>query len=99
MTGATRKKSMCKHFMCLLCSLVTRKTVRGTGAIKRGFMQLKWGRFLLQGPPFPIRGASVPPMGGLFNCLIVGHGPGFNCIGPRGASGNFVISNHLHSAT
>ena len=35
----------------------------------------------LTGPPFPLRGG-----GGLFNCLIVGHSLGFNCIGPWGAS-------------
>ena len=81
------------------------KTVAGTGAIKRGFVQLKGGRFLLQGPRFPIRGprfpirghrfpdtgASVPLTGALLNCLIVGHSPDFNCIGPRGASKNIGL--------
>ena len=28
------------------------------------------------------------PYGGPFNCLIVGHSPGFNCMGPQRASKN-----------
>ena len=28
----------------------------------------------------------VPLTGALFSCLIVGHSPGLNCIGPRGGS-------------
>ena len=40
----------------------TIKTVTGTGAIKRGFVQLKGARFLLQGP-FPVAGPSVPLTG------------------------------------
>ena len=53
-------------------------------------MQLK--KVVCQGPRFPLRGhrfpyrPSVPLTGALFNCPIVGHSPGFNCIGPRGAS-------------
>ena len=31
---------------------------------------------------------SVPLTGALFDCLIVGHSPGFTCIGPWGASKN-----------
>ena len=31
------------------------------------------------------------PYRGLFNCLIVGHIPGFNCTGPRGASKNIGL--------
>ena len=27
----------------------------------------------------------------VYNCPIVGHSPGFNCIGPRGASKNFGL--------
>ena len=72
----------------------TIKTVAGTGAIKRGSVQLKGARFLLQalGSPYgaissPCR-PSVPLTGALFNCLIVGHSSGFNCIGLRGASKN-----------
>ena len=34
---------------------------------------------------------SVPHTGALFNCLIVGHIPGFNCTGPRGASKNIGL--------
>ena len=40
-------------------------------------------------PPFrepPKKGPSVPLRGALLDCLIVGHSPGLNCIGPRGAS-------------
>ena len=33
----------------------TIKSVRGTGATKRGFVQLTGGRFLLQGPRFTLR--------------------------------------------
>ena len=64
-------------------------------------MQLKGfrakARFLLQGPRFPIRGHRFPlqalgsPWRGPFNCLIVGHNPGFNCIGPRGVSKNIGL--------
>ena len=59
----------------------TIKTVTGMGAIKRGFVQLKGARFLLQGPWFPLRGhwfllqALGSPYGALFNCRIVGHSP------------------------
>ena len=45
----------------------------------KGFVQLKGGRFLLQGPRIPLQRA-------LFDFLIVGHSPGFNCIGPLGTS-------------
>ena len=64
-------------------------------------MQLKevscnGARFLLQGPRFPIWGHSFPSSvaltGDLFNCLIVGHSPGSNCIGPQGASKNFGLT-------
>ena len=37
----------------------TIKGVRGTGAINKGCVQLKGGRFLLQGPRFPFTGPSV----------------------------------------
>ena len=60
-------------------------------------MQLKgMGRFLLQGSRFPCEAIespyrpSVSLTGALFNCiivgLIVGHSPGLNGMGPRGAS-------------
>ena len=50
-------------------------------------MQLKGLRAINRGP-VPVTGPSVPLLGALFNCLLVGHSPGFNCIGPRGASKN-----------
>ena len=34
---------------------------------------------------------SVPLTEALFNCQIVGHSPGFNCVGPRGASKNIGL--------
>ena len=40
------------------------------------------------GSPF---GPSAPLTGALLNCLIVGQSPGFNCIGPRGASKNIGL--------
>ena len=46
--------------------------------MKRGFVELKGARFLLQGPRFPYRAIGSP--------YIVGHSSGFNCTGPRGAS-------------
>ena len=67
--------------------------------MKTGFVQLKGARFLLQGPRFPFTGPSVPLTGPrfllrepffFFDCLVVGHSPGFNCIGPRGASKNIT---------
>ena len=75
------------------------KTVAGTGAIKKGFVQLKRARFLLQGHRFPVTGPSVPltgprfPLrGALLNCLIVGHSPGFDLhMDPRGASKNIGL--------
>ena len=65
-------------------------------------MQLKGARFLLQGPWFPLRAIgppyrpSVPLTEALFNCLIVGHSPGFNCTGPRGASKNVGLGRTKH---
>ena len=54
-------------------------------------MQLKGGPVPVTGPSFPLTGPSVPLTGpsvpltwALFNFLIVGHSPGFNCICPRG---------------
>ena len=70
------------------------KTVTGTGAIQRGFVQLKGAWFLLQGPGShcgPIDSPyspSVPLTGALFNCLLVGQSLGLNCIGLRGAFKN-----------
>ena len=69
----------------------TMKTVRGTGAIKRVFVQLKGGAVPLMGPSVPLTGPLVPLTGALFNCLIVGHSPDFNCIGRRGASKNIGL--------
>ena len=61
-------------------------------------MQLKGGAVPVTGPSVPLTGPSVPltgllvPLtGALFNCLIVGHSPGFNCIGLRGASKNIGL--------
>ena len=57
-------------------------------------MQLKGGPVPVTGPSVPLTGPSVPltaprfPYVALFSCLIVGHSPGFNCIGLRGASKN-----------
>ena len=43
---------------------MTIKTVRGMGAIKRGFVQLEGARFLLQlGPSVPLTGPLVSLMG------------------------------------
>ena len=59
---------------------------------KRGSVQLKGGRFLSQGPRFPLRCHRFPlqalgsPNRGPFNCLIVGHSSLSYCIGLRGAS-------------
>ena len=59
---------------------------------KKGFMQVKGTHFLLQIPQFPLWAMgslyrpSVPHTGVFFNCLIVGHTAGFDCIGPQGAS-------------
>ena len=50
---------------------------------KRGFRAIK------RGPRFPVRAIGFP-YGGPFNCLIVAHSPGFNCIGPTGASKNTI---------
>ena len=36
-------------------------------------------------------GPLVPLTGALFSCLIVGHSPGFNCIGLWGASKNIGL--------
>ena len=41
--------------------------------------------------PVPVTEPSVPLTGALFYCLIVGHSPGFNCVGPRGASKNIGL--------
>ena len=61
-------------------------------------MQLKRGPVPVTGPSVPDTGPSVPDTGPSFpltgalcNCLIVGHSPGFNCIGPRGASKNIGL--------
>ena len=45
----------------------------------------------LTGPSVPVTGPSLPLTRALSNCLIVGHSPGFNCIGPRGASKNIGL--------
>ena len=56
-------------------------------------MQLRGGPVPVAGPSVPLTAPSVPLTGPLFplrgpffNCPIVGHSPGFNCVGPRGAS-------------
>ena len=60
-------------------------------------MQLKGFRAITRGPvpatepSVPDTGPLVPLTGALFNCLIVGHSPGFNCRGPRGASKNIGL--------
>ena len=53
-------------------------------------MQLNGGPVPVPGPSVPLTGPSVPLMGpsvplavALFNSLIVGHNPGFNCIDPK----------------
>ena len=63
-----------------------------------GFVQLNGARFLLQGPRFPSRkplvsvaGPRFPLAEALFNGRIVGHSPGFNCIGPQDASKNIGL--------
>ena len=70
----------------------------GTGANRKRFRAIKRGPVLVTGPPVPGTGPSVPltgPLfpirGPLFNSLIVGHNPGFHCIGPRGASKNIGL--------
>ena len=80
-------------FLEIRASAPTIKIVTGTGAIKRGFAQLKFKggpscyRALGSpwGPSVPLAGPSVPLTGAPFNCLLVGHRPGFNCIDLRGA--------------
>ena len=54
-------------------------------------MQLKGVSCNQNGPGSSYRALSSPYGGALFNCLIVGHSPGFNCIGPRGASKNIGL--------
>ena len=57
---------------------MTMKTVRGKGAIKRGFVQFKGTRSCYGGP----RGAIGSPSGGPpvpLAVATVGHSPGFNC--------------------
>ena len=52
----------------------------------KGVCAIKRGPVPVTGPSVPLTGPSVPLIRAPFNCLIVGQGPGFNCIGPRGAS-------------
>ena len=49
-------------------------------------MQLK-GACAIKRGPVSVTGPSVPGTGAppLFNSLIVGHSPDFNCMGPRGS--------------
>ena len=47
------------------------------------------------GGSVPLTEPSVPLTGALFNCLIVGHSRGFNCIGPRGASKNIAVNGEI----
>ena len=57
-------------------------------------MQSKRARFLSvpdTAALVPDTAPSVPLTGALSNCLVVGHSPGFNCIGPRGASKNIDL--------
>ena len=60
-------------------------------------MQLKGSgsRYRALGSPYGALGSpyrpSVPLTGALSNCLIVGHSPDFNCIGPRYASKNIGL--------
>ena len=65
------------------------KTVRGPGATKRGSVQLKVGRFLLQGPR--ARGSLRFLYQGPFKLFNFRSQPGFNCKGPRGASENIGL--------
>ena len=46
----------------------------------------------VRGPLVLLTGPRFPLMGALFSCLIVGHSPGFDCIGPRGASKNIGLA-------
>ena len=69
------------------------KIVRGTGAIKKGFMQLEGSRFLLQGPRFPYRAIGSfqkpsVPVTGFLSCLI---GPWFKNIGLDRTKGSFLV--------
>ena len=64
----------------------------------KGFCAIKRGPVPVTGPSVSDTGSSVPltghwlPLGGaLFNYLIVGHSPGFNCIGPLYASKNIGL--------
>ena len=62
--------------------------LKGVRAIKRGLVPVTGPSVPLTGPSVPLTGPRFPLRGPFFNCLIVGHSPGFNCIGPRGASKN-----------
>ena len=62
--------------------------LNGFCAIKRGLVPVTGPSFPLSGPSVPLTSPRFPLRGGLFNYLIVGHSPGFNCIFPRGASKN-----------
>ena len=66
------------------------KTKAGPKKLMR-FMQLKGGPVPVTGPSVLLTGPSVPLTGALFNCVIVGRSPGFNCTGPRGASKNIGL--------
>ena len=59
--------------------------------MKRGPVPVARPSVPLMGPSVPVTGPRFPVQGALFNCLIVGHSPGFNCIGPRGASENIGL--------
>ena len=58
--------------------------------MKRGFVQSKGGPASVTGPSVPLTGAigsRVPVTGALLIVTV----PGFNCIGPRGASKNIGL--------
>ena len=58
---------------------------------QKGFRAIKRGPVPVTGPSVPLTGPLVPLTGALFNCRIVGHSLGFNCIGLRGASKNIGL--------
>ena len=65
--------------------------LKGFCAIKRGPVPVTGPSVPDTGPSVPLTEPSVPLTGAFFNCLIVGQGPGFNCMGPRSASKNIGL--------
>ena len=61
----------------------------------KGVVQLKGAGSCYGATGSPHR-PSVPLKGALFNCLIVGHSPGFNCIGPRGGASKTIGLGRTH---